>query len=132
MAIEQQVTRRPAGVHPDGSPRWDVTFESRPRPPESVPEWVGQRVAALGMARTYPAGRVAVQLLEADGGAAVRAAVAAGRDLDDHQRWAVLQTLEKCLEVARGGYAPATGLMAERISAWTAKYGCEQPQPRAA
>jgi len=76
-----------------------------------------------------PAGRVAVQLLLADGDAAVKAAVAAGGELDPWSRWAVLQFLEACRAKAQE-YAPAAGLIRELIAAWTARHGSEQPRPR--
>lgn len=131
MAVQELVTRVFTGKHrEDGTPVYATTQHGRPRPPQSVAEWAEQRVAALN-GTSGAASRAVVRLLLADGDQAVRAAVAAGRDLSEMQRWAVLQTLEKCKEIARE-YPPATGLMDQLVTAWTAKHGSEQPRGRTA
>jgi hypothetical protein len=132
MTAERLVTREVAGHGPDG-PVYARTWTGRPRPPESLGEWAGQRVAALGEAalRGFPATRVTVALLEAlaadDSAAAVRAAVAAGRDLDDQDRYAVLATLEICRDKTRE-YPPSSGPMRDLVAAWVRKHGDKQPR----
>lgn len=129
MAVQELVTRKFEGHSEDGSARYARTWTGQPRPPESVAEWAEQRVAALGGAASLPAGRVAVQLLQADSDAARKAALAAGRDLGDWERWGVLQVLEMWRKKAQE-YGPAAGLARELHRAWTAKYGDKVPRTR--
>ncbi len=129
MAVKEDVTRRFTGAHrADGTPVYETTRHGRAARPESVDEWAEQRAAALGVAGTTPAGRVALALLQADGAAAVKAAVASGADLPVTGRWAVLQVLEKWRQVAMGEYQPAAGRVAELRAAWTRKWGTQAPR----
>jgi hypothetical protein len=89
----------------------------------STAEYKRKRLACLK--------RAVVQLLEAGDGKAVSAAVAAGRELDPQDRWAVLQALEACRARA-GEYPAAGGHVSQLAAAWAAKHGSEQPPPRRA
>lgn len=128
MAVRELVSRKFEGHGEDGQPRYSTTRHGRPAPPESVAEWVEIRVAMLGPSGRLAAGRVAVRLLLADGEAERKAALAAGRDLDEWQRYGVLQVLEVWRRKAQE-YAPAAGLAGQLYSAWTARYGSKRPQP---
>jgi hypothetical protein len=126
---QEMITRKFLAVDESGKPRYSVTRHGTPRQADGMAEWVARRVAGLGIAGSRPAGRVVVRLLEAEGDKAVAAAVAAGRELDPQDRWAVLQCLEAC-RAAAGEYPPAGARMRELASAWTSKYGSEQPFQR--
>lgn len=131
-AVTEHVTRRYAGHGEDGQPRYDVTWHGRARSPQSVAEWAGQRVAALGYEGTRPAGRVVVGLLTADGAGAVRAVVAGAAGLDEYQRHAVLACLRACRGAASESYGQALGHMDGLIAAWVKVHGDREPKPRAA
>lgn len=128
-ADQELITRKFIATGEDGKPRYDTTRHGRQRQAADMAEWVRRRVAGLGIAASRPAGRVVVQLLQAEGDKAVAAAVAAGRELDPQDRHAVLQALEACRAQA-GEYPPAGETVRHLAAAWSAKYGSEQPGPR--
>jgi hypothetical protein len=133
VAVKEHVTRQFTGHREDGSTVYDVTRHGNPARPESVAGFTEQRLASLGpAARTLPAGRVVVALLEAgEDGAAVSAAVALGEGLDTYQRHSVHKTLAKQREAAQDSYPPGARLMGALLAAWAARWGSAEP-PRVA
>jgi hypothetical protein len=131
MAVELARTRRFTGHGPTGEPMRDTTFEPHPRPPESAGEWVEHRIAALGPARAWPAGRLVQQLLTADGDKAIKAAVDAAAGLDEYDRWSVWRTLEVCRGKA-GEFPAAVPVMDRLCAAWVKRWGSKEPKARPA
>ena len=123
----EEVIRTRTGFGDDGQVMYETTLTGRIRRPESVPEWCAQRIAAMGLiARTLPGGRAVIALLEAGEDFNVKAA---GRELDDWQRWGVRTELERLLGRARESYPPAARLLQPMLSAWTRAYGNREPLP---
>lgn len=126
-AAQELVTRKFTGHREDGTPMYEVTRHGRPRPPESYPEWVEHRLAGLGSVRTLPACRVYAGLLEAAGDAEIKAAVAAGGNLNEWTRWDVLTALKAARDKA-GDYPPARPVVEQLVQAWTARWGAREPR----
>jgi len=78
---------------------------------------------------TWGAGRIVVAMLTAADGQAVEAAVAEGRQFDEHARWGVAMTLRKLRDNAEHDYPPAWSLADGLCRAWAARWGEERPQP---
>ena len=85
MAIVEHVTRRKY-LGEDGQPRTETTRHGYARRPESLAEFIDQRVASLGIAGRLATGKMALRLLLADGDG-LADAVKAARDLSPEQRW---------------------------------------------
>lgn len=127
MAIGEAITRQFAGHDESGQPTFSTIRHGYPARPESIAEWVHLAVATLGsMAPTYAQGRAVIALLEAGERADVKAA---GRDLTEMQRWAVLKTLETMEGHAGAQYAPAVTLARGLRLAWVKQWGEKEPKP---
>jgi hypothetical protein len=114
-------------IAPPEAPRI-IEYDQAPQPPQSVAEWTEQRIANLGGTGTWGAGAVVVQLLQAVDDKALRAAVAAGGELDEWARWGVTETLVKYREMAVSEFGGAVAHMDRIRSAWTRKWGSERPR----
>jgi hypothetical protein len=115
----EQVATVPAGPGPDG-PEYVQVHTGRLRKPASVQEWVAQQQAQLAQHTRLPAGRAVLGLLAEGDDADVRAA---GRDLDEHQRKAVLDELRRLEAVARRDYPPAAAMVARIRAGWASRFG---------
>jgi hypothetical protein len=131
MSIDLHTERKFAGFAEDGGKLYSVTFHSHPAAPQSVAQWVAIKVAGLGGLAGWGSGKAVAELLQADDDQAVQAALAGAKGLDEWERWGVLQGLQALRESADSGYAPAVRHVAERIEAWTGRYGAAKPHLRA-
>jgi hypothetical protein len=123
MALVHEKIRKPAGMTADGKPLTETVWTGRWVPPTTVEEWAEQRIAALGNLGTdTKPGRAVIALLQAGDAADVKAA---GKDLHQVDRYAVLQTLRAI--AAATEYPPGSALMRKLLKAWLARWGDKVP-----
>ena len=103
----------------------------RPRRPQSVPEWAGQRVAGLGVtAQARPAGRALIMLLDHLEDADSGVVKAVGRDLDEYGRKSVADALAQLVDAAQRSYPPAGQPVRRVREMWVKAWGDRELVPR--